>query len=103
MNDRLRKAFTIGTRSLVKAVHDRVNGDESGALAMIEVHREDVASLPLLLARLRETERRCLVFCDDLSFDGRDTTYKSLKAVLEGGIEGGRTTCCFMPLPTAGT
>ena len=77
-----------GKSSLVKAVHDRVNGDERGALALIEVHREDVASLPLLLARLQETERRCLVFCDDLSFDGRDTTYKSLKAVLEGGIEG---------------
>ena len=77
-----------GKSSLVKAVHDRVNGEERCALALIEVHREDVASLPLLLARLRETERRCLVFCDDLSFDGRDTTYKSLKAVLEGGIEG---------------
>ena len=77
-----------GKSSLVKAVHDRVNGDERCALALIEVHREDVASLPLLLARLRQTERRCLVFCDDLSFDGRDTTYKSLKAVLEGGIEG---------------
>jgi uncharacterized protein len=77
-----------GKSSLVKAVHHRVNSDGRGALALIEVHREDVASLPLLLARLRETERRCLVFCDDLSFDGRDTTYKSLKAVLEGGIEG---------------
>ena len=77
-----------GKSSLVKAAHDRVNGEERCALALIEVHREDVASLPLLLARLRQTERRCLVFCDDLSFDGRDTTYKSLKAVLEGGIEG---------------
>lgn len=77
-----------GKSSLVKAVHDRVNSDGKGALALIEVHREDVASLPLLLAKLRGTKRRCLIFCDDLSFDGRDTTYKSLKGVLEGGIEG---------------
>jgi predicted AAA+ superfamily ATPase len=77
-----------GKSSLVKAVHERVNVETTGALALIEVHREDIASLPLLLAKLRESARRCLVFCDDLSFDGRDTAYKSLKAVLEGGIEG---------------
>ena len=77
-----------GKSSLVKAVHERVNSERAGALALIEVHREDIASLPLLLGKLRESARRCLVFCDDLSFDGRDTAYKSLKAVLEGGIEG---------------
>jgi uncharacterized protein len=77
-----------GKSSLVKAVHERVNADAERALALVEVHREDIATLPRLLARLREAERRCLVFCDDLSFDGRDTAYKSLKAVLEGGIEG---------------
>jgi hypothetical protein len=77
-----------GKSSLVKAVHERVNIERKDALALIEVHREDIASLPLLLAKLRESARRCLVFCDDLSFDGRDTAYKSLKAVLEGGIEG---------------
>lgn len=77
-----------GKSSLVKAVHERVNRDQPSVLALIEVHREEIASLPILLARLREFERRCLVFCDDLSFDGRDTAYKSLKAVLEGGIEG---------------
>ncbi len=77
-----------GKSSLVKAVHERVNAETKHAMALIELHREDIASLPRLLTRVRQAERRCLVFCDDLSFDGRDTAYKSLKAVLEGGIEG---------------
>ena len=77
-----------GKSSLVKAVHARIAEENPGALLLIEVHREDIASLPGLLGRLRGCGRRCLVFCDDLSFDGRDTAYKSLKAVLEGGIEG---------------
>jgi predicted AAA+ superfamily ATPase len=73
---------------LVKAVHEAVNGEQPGALALVEIHREDVSSLPRLLAILRGAGRRVLLFCDDLSFDGQDSTYKSLKAVLEGGIEG---------------
>ncbi|MBL8666624.1 MAG: ATP-binding protein [Rhodospirillales bacterium] len=77
-----------GKSSLVKAVHACLNDETPGVLALIEVHREDLASLPLLLARLRDARRRCLLFCDDLSFDGGDASYKSLKAVLEGGIEG---------------
>jgi uncharacterized protein len=77
-----------GKSSLVKAVHAAVNAETGGALALVEIHREDLASLPLLLARLRGQARRCLLFCDDLSFDTADTSYKSLKAVLEGGIEG---------------
>ena len=79
-----------GKSSLVKAVHAAVNGeaDAKNAIALIEIHREDLASLPLLLSRLRGQRRRCLLFCDDLSFDAADTSYKSLKAVLEGGIEG---------------
>ena len=77
-----------GKSSLVKAVHARVNEQTPGALALIEVHREDIASLPRLLPLLRDTARKCVLFCDDLSFDDRDATYKSLKAVLEGGIEG---------------
>jgi len=77
-----------GKSSLVKAVHAAVNEETCGGLALIEIHREDLASLPALLARLREQPRRCLLFCDDLSFDAADTSYKSLKAVLEGGIEG---------------
>jgi predicted AAA+ superfamily ATPase len=77
-----------GKSSLVKAVHAAVNAQEGGILALIEIHREDLASLPFLLSRLRSQPRRCLLFCDDLSFDAADTSYKSLKAVLEGGIEG---------------
>jgi predicted AAA+ superfamily ATPase len=80
-----------GKSSIVKAVHAHVNrelGGPPGPLALIEIHREDIPSLPALLSRIRETKRRFVVFCDDLSFDGQDAAYKSLKAVLEGGIEG---------------
>ncbi len=78
----------MGKSSLVKALHAKVNADRPGALALVEIHREDVPSLPRLLTRLKDAGRRVVIFCDDLSFDGPDTSYKSLKAVLEGGIEG---------------
>ena len=79
----------MGKSSLVKAAHGEVCAEQPEAPpALIEIHREDIESLPDLLALLRETPRRCLLFCDDLSFDAADTSYKSLKAVLEGGIEG---------------
>jgi predicted AAA+ superfamily ATPase len=78
----------MGKSSLVKAVHAQINENTPGALALIEIHREDISSLPLLLDELREYQRRFLLFCDDLSFDEGDTDYKSLKAVLEGGLEG---------------
>ncbi|MGH7096747.1 MAG: ATP-binding protein, partial [Stellaceae bacterium] len=77
-----------GKSSLVKAAHAAVNAERPHALVLIEIHREDVASLPRLLALLRGSPRRILLFCDDLSFDQHDAGYKSLKAVLEGGIEG---------------
>lgn len=77
-----------GKSSLVKAVHAEVNAGCPEALALVEVHREDIAGLPHVLAQLRGSPRRCLLFCDDLSFDGSNADYKSLKAVLEGGIEG---------------
>ena len=77
-----------GKSSLVKAVHAQINAEMPGALALVEIHREDIPSLPVLLARLRDSDRRCVLFCDDLSFDSGDASYKSLKAVLEGGIEG---------------
>ncbi len=77
-----------GKSSLVKAVHGAINGKKPGCLALIELHREDLASLPRLLAELRGHPRRFVIFCDDLSFDSADASYKSLKAVLEGGIEG---------------
>jgi predicted AAA+ superfamily ATPase len=83
----------MGKSSLVKAAHASVNamldqGPRKGRLKLIEIHREDIDSLPELMGLLRESEHRFLIFCDDLSFDAEDTTYKSLKAVLEGGIEG---------------
>jgi uncharacterized protein len=78
----------MGKSSLVKAVHREINRGRKAALVLIEVHREDIASLPQLLRLLRNGKRRYLLFCDDLSFDKDDTSYKSLKAVLEGGIEG---------------
>ncbi|MPZ11524.1 MAG: DUF815 domain-containing protein, partial [Kiloniellaceae bacterium] len=79
-----------GKSSLVKAVHARVNENRSDGerLALVEIHREDIPTLPRLLAQLRAVTRPCVLFCDDLSFDGEDASYKSLKAVLEGGIEG---------------
>ena len=80
----------MGKSSLVKAAHASVNASSKkpGLLKLIEIHREDIESLPALMAMLRDTPYRFIVFCDDLSFDGDDTSYKSLKAVLEGGIEG---------------
>ncbi len=80
----------MGKSSLVKAAHASVNAmpDVNGRLKLIEIHREDIESLPLLMALLRESRFHFIVFCDDLSFDGNDASYKSLKAVLEGGIEG---------------
>ncbi len=77
-----------GKSSLVKAVHAKLNEDGKEKLALIEIHREDVASLPRLMSFLRKHNQRCVVFCDDLSFSSDDTSYKSLKTVLEGGIEG---------------
>jgi len=79
----------MGKSSLVKAVHADINGTAGGPkLKLVEIHREDIESLPALMALLRDAQLRFLVFCDDLSFDGNDASYKSLKAVLEGGIEG---------------
>jgi predicted AAA+ superfamily ATPase len=80
----------MGKSSLVKAAHAGINRDRKGAgrLKLIEIHREDIESLPELMELLRPAEYRFIVFCDDLSFDGNDASYKSLKAVLEGGIEG---------------
>jgi len=85
----------MGKSSLVKAVHWDVRtrlarelDAQATDLKLIEIHREDIASLPRCLAALRNSAHRFIMFCDDLSFDKDDTSYKSLKAVLEGGIEG---------------
>jgi predicted AAA+ superfamily ATPase len=78
----------MGKSSLIKAAHAAINSEMPRSLVLVEIHREDIPTLPRLLALLRRTGRQCLLFCDDLSFDQQDTSYKSLKAVLEGGIEG---------------
>ena len=78
----------MGKSSLVKATHAVVNEQLPRSLALIEIHREDVRSLPELLNALRGKARRCLILCDDLSFEHEDSDYKALKSILEGGIEG---------------
>ena len=78
----------MGKSSLVKAMHAALNRRDPGCLLLVEIHREDIESLPRLLTILGESGRRTLIFCDDLSFDQGETSYKSLKAVLEGGLEG---------------
>ncbi len=79
----------MGKSSLVKASHAAIGAAHPAAgLKLIEIHREDIESLPELMALLRNARERFIVFCDDLSFDAEDTSYKSLKTMLEGGIEG---------------
>lgn len=78
----------MGKSSLVKAVHEDVRKATGAALKLVEVHREDIDTLPDLLPVLRNAPARIILFCDDLSFDHDDTAYKSLKAALDGGIEG---------------
>ena len=78
----------MGKSSIVKAGHAKIN-ESHPSLKLIEIHREDIESLPELMNLLRtNSEYRFIVFCDDLSFDGNDASYKSLKAALDGGIEG---------------
>jgi uncharacterized protein len=76
----------MGKSSLVKAAHGALAG--GGRLKLVEIHREDIESLPALLSELRGAPFQFIVFCDDLSFDGPETSYKSLKTALEGGVEG---------------
>jgi uncharacterized protein len=77
-----------GKSSLVKSIHAVVCQERPKELALVEIHREDIPTLPRLLTRLKGEARRFILFCDDLSFDHDDAHYKSLKAVLDGGIEG---------------
>ncbi len=78
----------MGKSSLVKAAHAHINTQSEQSLLLVEIHREDIESLPHLMNIIRGRAERFIIFCDDLSFDQDDTTYKSLKAVLDGGIEG---------------
>jgi len=95
----------MGKSSLVKATHASINIDRKPAdrLKLIEIHREDIESLPALMDLLRASDFHFIVFCDDLSFDGNDASYKSLKAVLRAASRAGpRTSSCMRP-PTAVT
>ena len=76
----------MGKSSLVKSVHGALAGE--GRLKLVEIHREDIEALPDLLGVLALALFRFIVFCDDLSFDGPETSYKALKTALEGGVEG---------------
>ena len=80
----------MGKSSLVKAAHAAINSQNRGKaqLKLVEMHREDIDALPRLLGDIRASEHRFILFCDDLSFDNDDTSYKSLKAALDGGVEG---------------
>jgi predicted AAA+ superfamily ATPase len=89
----------MGKSSLIKAVHGAINAEPARELAdrlvLVEIPRDDIVSLPVLLDLLRSQARRTVIFVDDLSFDAADTSYKSLKAVLEGGIEGRPSNVLF--------
>ncbi|MEO1067151.1 MAG: ATP-binding protein [Pseudomonadota bacterium] len=83
----------MGKSSLVKATQKLINDElarsvETRRLKLVEIHREDIDSLPALLRLLKADQNRYIVFCDDLSFDGDDASYKSLKSALDGGVEG---------------
>ena len=80
----------MGKSSLIKSAHAAVNIDSEtkGQLKLVEIHREDIDSMPQLMNLLKNSPYRFILFCDDLSFDHDDTSYKSLKAALDGGIEG---------------
>ncbi|MDR9393464.1 MAG: ATP-binding protein [Roseovarius sp.] len=78
----------MGKSSLVKAVHAAVLAEAEVPLKIVELQREDLTSVGRLLTILRASKSRFVLFCDDLSFSHDDQHYKSLKAVLDGGIEG---------------
>jgi uncharacterized protein len=86
----------MGKSSLVKAAHHLVSGQHGGTVKLVEIHREDIESLPALMTLIRKAPAfRFIVYCDDLSFDAEDTSYKSLKAALDGGIEGRPSNMIF--------
>ena len=76
-----------GKSSLVKAVHQTILRKKND-LALVEIHREDISDLPFLMTFLAKIDRKFIIFSDDLAFEGGESSYKSLKAALEGGVEG---------------
>ncbi len=86
----------MGKSSLVKAVHRAVSTETKSVLKIVEIHREDIESLPALMSLVRKNAKfKFIIFCDDLSFDADDTSYKSLKAALDGGLEGRPNNAIF--------
>ncbi|MEO5808250.1 ATP-binding protein [Devosia sp.] len=79
----------MGKSSLVKAIHAHI-ADRDGfeRLVLIEIAREDIESLPVLMRQIADEPARFIIFCDDLSFDNGEASYKSLKTILDGGLEG---------------
>lgn len=78
----------MGKSSLVKSVHkELLNISNKKRLILIEIHREDIKTLPILINKLSNIKHNFILFCDDLSFDDNETNYKSLKTILDGGIE----------------
>jgi len=86
-----------GKSSLVKAIHAEVNYEISNAekIILVEIFRDDLASLPYLLNVLRDSKKKGIIFCDDLSFESSDDQYKSIKTVLDGGLEGRPSNVLF--------
>lgn len=78
----------MGKSTLVKAVHQHIAASADNPPALVEIHREDIAALPHLLSMIRGWSKRCILYCDDLSFNRPDQDFKALKSVLEGGLEG---------------
>ena len=83
-----------GKSSVIKAVHGALQ-DEGFDLAIVEIAREDIGDLPTLMQYLAHQEGRFIVFCDDLAFEGAETSYKALKAALEGGLSGRPSNIVF--------
>ncbi|MCF4098288.1 ATP-binding protein [Maritalea mediterranea] len=83
----------MGKSSIVKAIHgeiaERAETDPTiRRLILVEIHREDISTLPELMRKLAPHDAQFLIYCDDLSFDREETDYKALKTVLDGGLEG---------------
>ena len=77
----------MGKSSLVKSIHKEiVNKKNKNRLILVEINRDDINSLPVLISKLSDINDNFILFCDDLSFDDNETSYKSLKTILEGGL-----------------
>lgn len=85
----------MGKSALVKAVHAALTAEHPGGVVLVEIHREEISSLPTLLSLLRAVPRRIVILCDDLSFEPGEGDYKALKSVLDGGIEGRPSNVLF--------